>query len=55
MPLPLRADFDAFQLRSAARKSKDAAQARRLLALTRKHCGGGGVVGRGTGGRGRWG
>src|ERR1035437_1850839 len=33
MPLPLRTDFDAFQLRSAARKSKDAAQARRLLAL----------------------
>src|SRR5665647_2361814 len=33
MPLPLRTDFDAFQLRSAARKSKDAAQARRLLTL----------------------
>jgi len=33
MPLPLRTDFDAFQLRSVARKSKDAAQARRLLAL----------------------
>jgi transposase len=33
MPLPLRTDFDAFQLRSVARKSKDAAQARRPLAL----------------------
>jgi transposase len=33
MPLPLRADFGASQLRSFARKSKDAPQARRLLAL----------------------
>jgi transposase len=33
MPLPLRSDFDAFQLRAAARKSKDAGQARRLLTL----------------------
>lgn len=33
MPIPLRSDFDAASLRAAARKSKDAAQARRLLAL----------------------
>jgi transposase len=33
MPLPLRADFGAPQLRSCARKTKDAPQARRLLAL----------------------
>jgi transposase len=33
MPIPLRADFAAPQLRSVARKTKDAAQARRLLAL----------------------
>src|SRR3712207_2900938 len=33
MPIPLRADFDAPDLRTAARKTKDAAQARRLLAL----------------------
>src|SRR5215211_5778695 len=33
MPIPLRADFDAANLRSAARKTKEAAQARRLLAL----------------------
>ena len=33
MPLPLRPDFDAFSLRAAARRSKDAGQARRLLAL----------------------
>jgi transposase len=33
MPIPLRADFDAAGLRAAARRSKDAAQARRLLAL----------------------
>ena len=33
MPLPLRVDFDAAQLRSVARKTKDAPQARRLLAL----------------------
>jgi len=32
-PLPLRPDFDASSLRGAARRSKDAAQARRLLAL----------------------
>jgi len=33
MPIPLREDFDAGQLRSEARKSKDSGQARRLLAL----------------------
>ena len=33
MPIPLRADFDASQLRSVARRSKDGPQARRLLAL----------------------
>jgi len=33
MPVPLRPDFDATRLRSAARASKDAGQARRLLAL----------------------
>ena len=33
MPIPLRPDFDATRLRSAARASKDAGQARRLLAL----------------------
>src|SRR3979409_562016 len=33
MPIPLRADFDATQLRAAAHQSKDAGQARRLLAL----------------------
>jgi transposase len=33
MPLPLRPDFDASALRTVARRSKHAAQARRLLAL----------------------
>ena len=33
MPIALRADFDAPRLRAAARKTKDAGQARRLLAL----------------------
>lgn len=33
MPLPLCADFGASQLRSFARRTKDAPQARRLLAL----------------------
>lgn len=33
MPIAHRTDFDAFAVRSAARKSKDGAQARRLLAL----------------------
>jgi transposase len=33
MPIGLRSDFDASSLRAAARKAKDAGQARRLLAL----------------------
>jgi transposase len=33
MPIPLRADFDAPRLRALARRAKDAAQTRRLLAL----------------------
>jgi transposase len=33
MPIPLRGDFDAAALRALARTSKDAGQARRLLAL----------------------
>ena len=33
MPIAVRADFDAADLRAAARQAKDAAQARRLLAL----------------------
>jgi transposase len=33
MAIPLRGDFDALALRAAARRTKDAAQARRLLAL----------------------
>src|SRR5215218_7505931 len=33
MPIPLRSDFDALQLRALARKTKDGPQARRLLAL----------------------
>jgi transposase len=33
MPVPLRVDFEASQLRTLARKTKDAPQARRLLAL----------------------
>ena len=33
MPIPLRRDFEASQLRLAARRSKDGPQARRLLAL----------------------
>jgi hypothetical protein len=37
MPIPLRADFNAAGLRSVARKTKDAAQARRLLALAAVH------------------
>ena len=32
-PVPLRGDFDGFGLRRLARATKDAAQARRLLAL----------------------
>ena len=33
MPVPLRKDFDAAAVRAAAKKSKDGAQARRLLAV----------------------
>lgn len=33
MPIPLRADFDASEVRRQAKRSKDAAQTRRLLAL----------------------
>jgi transposase len=33
MPIALRSDFDAARVRSAAKRSKDGAQARRLLAL----------------------
>jgi transposase len=33
MPIPLRSDYDAAQLRAAARRSQDAGQTRRLLAL----------------------
>lgn len=33
MPIPLRGDYDAAGLRTAARQTTDAAQARRLLAL----------------------
>ena len=33
MPIPLRSDFDAAQLRGVARRTKDAPQARRLLTL----------------------
>jgi transposase len=33
MPIPLRTDIDAAAVRAAARKSKDGAQTRRLLAL----------------------
>jgi len=33
MPVPLRGDFDAFDLRRFARRTKDGPQARRLLAL----------------------
>jgi transposase len=40
MPIPLRADFDAIRLRRLARESKDASQARRLLALATIYAGG---------------
>ena len=40
MPIALRADFDAADLRTAARQTKDAAQARRLLALAAIYDGG---------------
>src|SRR3712207_5280187 len=39
MPIPLRPDFGAAAPRTAARKAKDAAQARRLLALAAIHDG----------------
>ncbi len=40
MPIPLRTDFDAGQLRFLARKTKDAAQARRFLSLAATYDGG---------------
>jgi|SRR5208282_2071158 len=40
MPIPLRADFNATDLRRLARGSKDASQARRLLALAMIYAGG---------------
>ena len=40
MPMPLRSDFTADQIRAAARKSKDGPQARRLLALATIYDGG---------------
>jgi transposase len=40
LPVPLRDDFDAIALRRAARKTKDAPQARRLLALAAIYDGG---------------
>ncbi len=33
VPIPLRLDFDSFQLRGLAKKTKDGPQTRRLLAL----------------------
>jgi transposase len=40
MPIPLRSDFTAAQVRAAARKTKDGPQARRLLALAAVYDGG---------------
>jgi transposase len=40
MPIALRGDFDAPGLRAAARRAKDAGQARRLLALAAAYDGG---------------
>ena len=40
LSLPLRADFDASQLRAAAKRTKDGPQARRLLALAAIYDGG---------------
>jgi len=40
MPVPLRGDFDAADLRRLGRSSKDANQARRLLALATIYAGG---------------
>ena len=39
-PVPLRDDFDAAALRMLARKTRDASQARRLLALAEVYDGG---------------
>ena len=40
MPIPLRSDFDAAQLRRIARESENARQVRRLLALSAIYDGG---------------
>ena len=40
MPIPLRTDFSATQVRAAAKKTKDGPQARRLLALAAIYDGG---------------
>jgi transposase len=40
MPIPLRTDFTAAQVRAAAKKTKDGPQARRLLALAAIYDGG---------------
>jgi len=40
MPIPLRSDFNASELRALARKTKDGPQARRLLALAAIYDGG---------------
>jgi transposase len=39
MPVPLRSDFDAKMTRAAAKQSKNASQARRLLALAAIYAG----------------
>ena len=51
MPIVLRGDFDATMVRAAARRSKDGAQARRLLALAAIYDGGD----TDRGGQDRWG
>lgn len=40
MPVPLRSDYDADQVRAVARRAKDGPQARRLLALAAVYDGG---------------
>ena len=40
MPIPLRADFNASEVRAAARQSKDGPQSRRLLAIAGIYSGG---------------
>ena len=40
MPIPLRTDFDASQVRAAAKATKDGPQVRRLLALAAIYDGG---------------